>query len=318
MAYTGQDTPKNTDEQLGAFSGYIRRPTPSTAGMVAQIFGENGDDADTILALSLSKYQDAQVFVNMYLIKDSDGKIMKENNQYPVICSFLGFVRRSNPKKEGMIAQFFAPNGDAADEVANLSKSNYQDSLVFVDVRGSLAIKNKNEIQTQNMENINEHYLNKLTKQEKDELQKKEKQFKKLNELLELDFLSRIEVVTSLGRPEEFQNWLVNKQTCAHHQDKACLNLSGVVKVNGLLQPFNYLPACEEHQPKMLDQAHIDTHQLYYEMRHRYLLKQWAVHMLKQKFSTDISSEPDPSKVVEWAAEKNLSRYLPAKYHAVL
>ena len=72
MAYTGKSSDLITNEQLGVFSGYIRRPIPNQSGMIAQIFGENGDDADTILALSLSKYQDVQVYVNIYLIKDSN------------------------------------------------------------------------------------------------------------------------------------------------------------------------------------------------------------------------------------------------------
>ena len=71
MAFTGQQQSLKTSEQLGAFTGYIRRPTPTNAGMTAQIFGENGNDADTILALSLSKYQEAEVFVNVYIIKDA-------------------------------------------------------------------------------------------------------------------------------------------------------------------------------------------------------------------------------------------------------
>lgn len=317
MAYTGQVTPKNTEEQLGAFSGYIRRPMPSVTGMMAQIFGENGDDADTILALSLSKYQDAQIFVNMYLVKDADGQIMKKDDGYPLICSFLGFVRRSKPSKEGMIAQFFAPNGENSDEVAKLSKSEYQDALVFVDVRGSLAIKDKDQIQQQNIQEISKNYLNKLTKPEKEEINRKEKAYKKLNELLELDFLSRIEVLRSLGTPEDFKNWILLKQSCAHAQEKSCSNDSGVVKLDGLLQPFNYLPACDEHTNEMMTPQHFNDNALYYEMRHRLLLKQWAIEELRKKFAEGGYSEPNPARVIEWSAGKGIAKYLPTKYQAI-
>ena len=37
-------------EQMGAFSGYIRRPQPSVSGMTAQIFGEDG--AAKLLAIN--------------------------------------------------------------------------------------------------------------------------------------------------------------------------------------------------------------------------------------------------------------------------
>lgn len=317
MAYTGQFTPKNTEEQLGAFSGYIRRPMPSTTGMMAQIFGENGDDADTILALSLSKYQDAEIFVNMYLVKDPNGQVMKKNDEYPIICSFLGFVRRSKPTKEGMIAQFFAPNGENSDEVSKLSKSDYQDALVFVDVRGSLALKDKDQIQQQNIQEINKNYINKLSKSEKEEISRKEKSYRKLNELLELDFLSRIEVLRSLGNPEDFKNWILLKQSCAHAQEKHCMNDSGIIKVEGLLQPFNYLPACDEHKDEMLTPEHFNENILYYEMRQRLLLKQWAVEGLRNKFAESGYTEPNPARVIEWAAGKGIAKYLPSKYQAI-
>lgn len=319
MAYTGQNQTTTTDEQLGAFSGYIRRPTPNVSGMTAQIFGENGEDADTILALSLTKYQDAQVFVNIYLVKDPNGQIMKQGDAYPLISSFLGFVRRSMPKKEGMIAQFFAPNGEDADEIAKLSKSVYQDSLVFVDVRGSLAIKNADQIRQENIKEIEDkHHFEKVTKTEKIEINKKEKAFKKMNEQLEFgEFLYRVEVLTSLGSGEEFKEWLIEKQPCSHFQEKTCLNHSGALNVEGIFKPYNYLPCCAEHEPQLSNPNHFENNKNYYEMKHRLLTKQWAGEIMKSKFSFDGKSEPDPSKVIEWASSKNLSKYLPSKYQPV-
>ena len=199
MAFNGQTTLK-TDEQLGAFTGYIRRPTPTNAGMTAQIFGENGNDADTILALSLSKYQNAEVFVNIYLIKDASGQIMKKDGVYPLISSFLGFVRRSMPKNEGMIAQFFSPNGSYADEVSKLSKSDYLDCLVFVDVRGNLAVNKQQELQIENIKDIDTNYISTMTKLEKKEVEKREKTYKKMNEHLQFsEFLQRKDVLIALG-----------------------------------------------------------------------------------------------------------------------
>lgn len=317
MAYTGQSN-TNTDEQLGAFSGYIRRPTPNVSGMTAQIFGENGEDADTILALSLTKYQDAQVFVNIYLVKDPNGQIMKQGDAYPLISSFLGFVRRSMPKKEGMIAQFFAPNGEDADAISNLSKSLYQDSLVFVDVRGSLAIKDADKIQKDNIEKIDSDYSDKITKTEKIELNKKDKLYKKMNEQLEFnEFLYKTELLMALGKGEEFKEWLITKHGCAHIQDKPCMNASGALMIDGLVKPFNYLPCCAEHEHALSDPQHIEKHKVYYEMKHRLLTKQWAWEIMKNRFSFDGNGEPDPSKVIQWATSKKLDRYLPSKYQPV-
>lgn len=319
MAYIGIQTPKDTDEQMGAFSGYIRRPIPTVSGMTAQVFGENGEDADTILALSLSKYQDAQVFVNIYLVKDSLGRLMKQGEKYPIISSFQGFVRRSMPKKDGMIAQFFAPNGEHADSVSELSKSDYQDCLVFVDVRGSKSIKNNNKIQQENHSYIDSQYSEKITILQKQEYAKKEKAFKKMNELLEFsNFITKIEVMTSIGNSKLFKNWLINTQTCSHLQEKPCLLQSNIISIDFLLKPFNYLPVCEEHFSDLNNPQHLEENKLYYEMKHKLLLKQWVWQEFKKHFSFDGLSEPDPNKIIEWAASKNLSQYLPSKYQPIL
>lgn len=319
MAYTGQTINENTTDQLGAFSGYIRRPIPSVNGMTAQIFGENGEDADTILALSLTKYQDIEVFVNIYLIKDSLGKIMKQQDNYPLVSSFVGFVRRSMPKKDGMIAQFYAPNGEHADSVSNLSKSNLQDCLVFVDVRSKKSINHKDIIAQENIEEITKNYLGKITIGEKAEVQKKSKQFRKMNECLELsDFLNRIEVISGIGNVEEYKDWLASTQTCSNLQEKHCMNQSQPVAIDGLLKPFNYLPFCEDHLTNATDSFHIEKNMLYYEMKQRLLLKQWVWNKFKEKFSFEGNSEPNPSLIIEWAASKNLAKYLPKNYQAII
>lgn len=318
MAYTGFQE-EHDIEQMGAFSGYVRRPVPSMNGMTAQIFGENGDDADTILALSLTKFQDIEVFVNIYLIKDAYGKIMKEHESYPLISSFIGYVRRSMPKKDGMIAQFYAPNGEHADSIAELSKSNLQDCLVFVDVRSKKSQSKSEQINIENIVEINKSYLGKITIGERTEFQKKEKQFRKMNEQLELsDFLNKIEVLTSIGNSSDFTSWLTLTQTCSHLQEKHCMNKSNFVQIDGLLKPFNFLPVCEEHLHELSNHAHIEKNILFYEMKQRLLLKQWIWSQFKAKFSFDGKSEPDPSRIIEWAASKNLSKYLPKKYQSVI
>ncbi len=302
-------------EQLGTFSGYIRRPTPTAFGMTAQIFGENGDDADTILALSLSKYQDLEVFVNIYMVKDEAGRIMKKDDAYPLISSFNGFVRRSLPKKDGMIAQFFAPNGDSADSVSELSKSGYQDCLVFVDVRHQIQKKEK-YIDLQNYKSIDDVYANKMTKKEKDAILESQKQYKKINEILEIsDFLLKIEVVSSIGQPNDFQDWLDKTQPCSFMmtQGQNCKLNCSHHQVTGLFSKFNFIPLCDEHKKDFTEQ-HFQENDIYYDMKHRLLLKKWVLLKLKERFSYDGQSEPQPQKVLQWAIEKKIEKYLPEKY----
>lgn len=59
--------------ELGGFVASLRRPAPLQSGMVASFFGENGEPADAITALSLSKYLDATVRVQVRLMKLPDG-----------------------------------------------------------------------------------------------------------------------------------------------------------------------------------------------------------------------------------------------------
>lgn len=322
MAFTGNNQILKTDEQLGVFTGYVRRPLPNNSGMTAQFFGENGPDADIITALSLSKYQEAEVFVNVYLIKDSNGQIMKKDEKYPLISSFIGFVRRSTPKKEGMIAQFFAPNGKYADEIAKLSKSEYLDCLVFVDIRGNLAISNDAKIQEENLLNIDNNYINRLSKNEKKDFEKTQKAYKNMNKNLQFsEFLQKKEVFTKLGTETEFKEWLSNIKSCSiyfENDSDNCNNIAEVKEIEYIPKPFNFLPICPSHFSLIDDYTHFNDNKNYYEMKHHLLLKKWVLHTLSVKFSDDGNSEPNPQKVIVWASNNNVSKFLPNNYRPVI
>lgn len=64
-------------ETLGGFQAEVQRPAPLQSGMVAKFLGEDGDNADAIAALSLSKYQDAEVSVEVRLVKLPNGATAK-------------------------------------------------------------------------------------------------------------------------------------------------------------------------------------------------------------------------------------------------
>jgi len=65
-------------ETMDGFFGYIRRPKPLVSGMIAQFFGENGDDSDKIAALSLSNFLDMRLTFCVRYIQDPAGKDMKK------------------------------------------------------------------------------------------------------------------------------------------------------------------------------------------------------------------------------------------------
>jgi hypothetical protein len=61
------------DTEVGGFQGELRRPDPRRDGMVAQVFGANGESADTITALGLGKFLDRQYRVLVRLVRDAAG-----------------------------------------------------------------------------------------------------------------------------------------------------------------------------------------------------------------------------------------------------
>ena len=69
-------------------------------------------------------------------LKDAVGvdKRDPETGHYPIIARFNSVIQRPKPSDAGMTAQFFAGNGENADEVNKLGESSYLDALVYVDL----------------------------------------------------------------------------------------------------------------------------------------------------------------------------------------
>lgn len=306
-------------EQLGAFSGYIFRPKPTQSGMTAQIFGENGQDSDTISALSLNKFQNIQVYVKIYMIKDPIGRLMKDNGKYPIISEFNAFVNRPTPQKTGMMAQFFATNGSDANAVVELGKTEYQDALVFVDIRSNQSVEDLQKIELENTNIINENYATRITRQQKEHYQKREKEYKKMNDKLDMSsFFLRQEVLYAVGTPEDFAKWLSEYRNCAFPlQNGHCMNVGHSFLTPNLDGKYNYLPMCSEHAPKLDELKYFQENSSYYTFKHQLLLKEWILAFFKKNFSIDGNSEPEPNRIIEWAAGNNLNKHMPLDYKPI-
>lgn len=153
------------------FQAAIRRPKPLMAGMVAEFFAENGEDADRALLLGRSDLLDALVRI------DLGGEM----------GSFEAYVRRPLPRQAGMVACFYGENGPAADAIAALSLSKFLDQRVTLDIA-----------------------LLKLPDgREADSPSKKERPHARAAKDLWMSSLwGRPEVVTAFGTQEEFHLWL--------------------------------------------------------------------------------------------------------------
>lgn len=70
-------------EEVGGFAAYLRRPKSQLSGMVAQFFGQDGEDADLILALGLTRFYDQSARVVVRRVQDADGRDLKRNAPKP-------------------------------------------------------------------------------------------------------------------------------------------------------------------------------------------------------------------------------------------
>lgn len=314
-----QETPSSDERQIGAFSGYNRRPLPTLTGMTAQFYGENGDDADMISALSLTKFLDAEVHADIYLIKDSNGRVMKDpvSGSYPKIASFPAKIQRPKPQRDGMIAQFFAFNGDASDQVNQLGLTKYLDAFVYVDILRSQPAHAEASLPASSpgKEKEMDELSSQLTPAERKTLSKKQKAFHEANRLLKLSgFLSQPAVWSALGSEADFEAWIAKIPCCAPG-DAPCKSHGAPFKIPAEShQRYLWIPLCKEHA-SIAESGALPGGLPFMKMRQKVLIQDWAWELLKEAVGMHPEiDEPDPQLVMGWALEHKLTPYIPPNY----
>jgi len=71
------------ETEIGGFQGYVRRPKPKISGMVVVFYAENGEMADAITAMSLSKYLDIETSVIVRLLNMPNGNEANKKKSGP-------------------------------------------------------------------------------------------------------------------------------------------------------------------------------------------------------------------------------------------
>lgn len=316
------NTPEPPELQIGAFSGYNRRPLPDRSGMTAQFYGENGDDADMISALSLTKFLEADVYVKIHLIKDSVGQIMKVNGTFPMVAAFKAKVQRPKGLKEGMIANLFAGNGDDADQVNVLGLSKYLDAFVYVEILKPEAAPAKLDATISKSEDILpeisaelDELVRHLTPFERKALQKKTKAYAEANRSLKISgFLRQPSVWSQLGTELDYQAWVETCPCCAPG-NTPCLQKATFFKIP-LESHVKYalIPFCDDHA-RQADAGEMPGGIAFLRMRRDVLIQEWAWERLKAAVGTPEGiDEPDPQKIFSWAHKQGLSQHIPANY----
>lgn len=311
------------EHKIGGFAANLRRPIPSTMGMTTQFFGQNGEDADNITVLSLTQFLDLKVTINVYLIKDAVGFSFKneETNKFPLIASFIGVINRPKPNKDGMTAMFFAENGADANATINLSKTEYLDALVFVDIRGVMASNKTNIYDDENQTEIIERHMFKLGQEENREYNKKVKYFTKINSYLHSEkTLVNEKIIDIVNNKEKYlYSDFIKTQKCVM---KNCENHDVTIsRYNDYDTSFDtYIPLCDRHKElvndciKIKDYTNIDGKGYYLELQNSIMLMKWVWEFFIINFSLSGKEEPNSYEIYQWFQENDLVKLLPVKF----
>lgn len=304
--------------QIGAFSGYNRRPIPTTSGLTSQFYGENGDDADLMSALNLTKFLDAEAYVNVYLIKNALGQVMKENGQYPKVAAFSCKIQRPKPLRDGLMAQFFALNGEDADAINELGKTKYLDAFVYVEILKPEARPNapgqQGPIMIPAPSNDLDALAHQLTPAERKEVAKRNKAFSAANDALRMSgFLTQPTVWSVLGNEFNYESWLIKVPCCASGES-SCTEHSGVFKLPvESHERYSFVSLCDKHAEQARNSL-LPGGLPFLRLRQRVLIQQWAWERICELLHVEKGQQPDPVKLLHWAKENKVSQFVPPNY----
>lgn len=325
------DTPANalaTKEnnlQIGALSGYNRRPIPTTSGLTCQFYGENGEDADLMSALNLTKFLETEAFLQVFLIKNALGQVMRDpvSGQYPLVASFSGKIQRPKPLRDGLMAQFFALNGEDADAVNELGKTKYLDAFVYVEILKPEARAQATLAPGQSSSSLVmipppsaelDALAHHLTPIERKEMAKRNKAYENANNALRMSgFFTQQSVWGVLGTEFDYQQWLEQCPCCAS-ADAACKNAVSVFALpTESHERYAYVPLCNEHK-EQATLGILPGKLSFLRLKQRHLIQMWAFEQLCKLLGVDKDQQPNPMEVFNWAQERKVSQYIPPTY----
>lgn len=307
-------------EVLGGFVGFLQHSKPAKgldgkSGMMANIFGENGEDSDTITALNLTKFQNISVKITIWSIKDKNGKLLKyvEDNEekFPKIVQFIGKIHRPTSSVSGLTAKFFGEDGGNADAINELNKTEYNNSLVFVQVQ--LAEENAllSEIETEEPDLSKEVF--KLTPKELKALEKQQQVYEQADNVLRMNgFYRNFKVVSKLGTIEEYKKFLLDKKCIVDGcSSKPTFFENPLNKTN-----YNFVPVCEHHIKEIEEGVSTITDvNSFFNQMNNYYLNEFSKYKLREMQGITEDFHLDPKAVYNWAVANNLTNLIPAHYH---
>lgn len=307
---------------LGAFAGYLRRPKPSGQGLTAQMFGENGPDADTICALHLTRFQDCLVKVSVWGLKDKDGRRMRgEDGSNPLLAEFIATVKRPAPSMHGQTALFFGENGPNSDAISVFNQTRYLDSLVYVEITKADPGQIPADIKASTPEKALTEYANRLTPAEQQAIKQQQRKAAEAIKLLRVaQFFQSESIWSLLGTQQNYTQW-IEHQACCHPGNVTCDNSPvEAYKIPGG-RSYQVVPLCREHAA-LWDRgegtAGAQKPLAFLQTRHLSLIQRWAEERLREVLKVPKGYDPTPSAIYDWAIERRVTQMIPHSFNALL
>lgn len=318
----GTTTGLRVGDPMGSFVGYLRRPKSTAAGLIAQFFGENGDDADVISALHLTKFLDTPVKVTVWMLKDHDGRVMKVDGAYPKLTEFVGLIRRPTPSVTGQLAQFFGGNGANADAINVLNQSTYLDALVYVEMHQAETGMTAQDLETLAPEDDLNAQAHRMTPSEAQEFKRRQKKADEaMQQLIVSGFFRQESVLAALGRPTDYTEWLTH-QFCCHPQNQPCDRQPVVAWMVPGSGKYRAIPVCTHHK-ETWDEGAVEIPDgsaplAFAQSQSIVFQHRWARHALAHALKVPDGHLPTPGAVYAWAVSHQLHGFVPGTYKAFL
>jgi hypothetical protein len=304
-------------DPIGAFTGYLRRAKSSAQGLTAQFFGENGNDADVIAAMHLTRYKDMVVKVTVWMLKNSDGKIMGKEGDFPVLAEFIAKLKNPRPSDSGQTAQFFGENGPNSDAVNALNQSNVQDALVYVEIVKADLGQIASDLGVVTPGPVLDSESTRMTPREAQELKKQQRKAGEGWRALQVAaFFRNTALWGALGGERSYAEWLTS-QPCCQPGAQPCPNTPALPYRVPTLRNMPFVPLCEEHcgvWNRGEGQAGAQAPLAFLSSKQITLVQQWAEYRLRQVMGVPPGHDPLPSKIYGWAVDNNLRNSIPASF----
>lgn len=311
---------------IGSFLGFLRRSKSTRHGLTAQIFGENGNDADFIAALHLTRYLDAPVKVSVWMVKDKNGRLFTDKGQQPLLTEFIGRIRRPQSSDQGQTALFFGENGPNADAINVLNQSRYLDALVLVELQkatpGMLAADIPTQAPTEELEAGKER----LTTEEAALLKKHQKRAEQAQTLLrQSGFFSQAPILRVLGSAQDYREWLCSQTCCQPQPGKGPCQQGPVLPMEVIgtrLGDYNAVPLCAEHRDMWLSETPPDMGpqggQAFLSSQALMFVQRWSQDALRKALKVPAGFSASPNLIFAWAADHQLRGMLPPGFTALM